>query len=161
MVAENESPSTVNPRINNIKIIRIWYRVITIIILPIYALVGWLRLAEALKYWDYLLELNIWPRPLYFAFTGAMLGTCFTIAWILLILNLNIGPVFGRVLGWVFLVWFWVDRIWFSLKEAFYNQLFIALLITVITLIWIFLLSQIAVMMQMEIINEPKTGTGS
>ena len=139
MVAEKESPSSVDPQIKKIKIILIWYRVLVLITLPVYALIGWLRLAETLKYWDYLLELNIWPRPLYFAFTGAMLGSCFTIAWILIILNLKMGAVFGRVLGWVFLLWFWVDRIWLSLKEAFYNQLFIALLITAFTLIWIFL----------------------
>ena len=46
-------------------------------LLPIYALIGWLRLYEALNYWDYLIELNIWPRPLYFAITGAVIGARF------------------------------------------------------------------------------------
>jgi hypothetical protein len=159
MATEKEIPFSEDRQTK--KIIRIWFRIIALILIPVYALLGWLRLAEALKYWDYLLELNIWPRPLYFAITGMLLGVCFTIAWILLLLNLKIGIVIGKTIGWIFLAWFWVDRIWLSLKEAFYDQLFIALLITAITLIWIYLLSQFSLFHEMETSDESKTGTGS
>ena len=109
-------------------------------LLPIYALIGWLRLHESLNYWDYLIELNIWPRPLYFAVTGGLLGLGFTLAWIFLLLKLKSSARFNRILGMIFLIWFWADRIWLSLREAFFNQLFIAFLITAITLGWMFLL---------------------
>ena len=138
IIADKEVPSSGN---QNIKQSGLWFRIIPLFLLPVYALIGWLRLAEALKYWDYLLELNIWPRPLYFAITGALIGAGFTLAWIFLLFNIKVGILFGRILGWVFLVWFWVDRVWFSLREAFYNQLVIAFLITAITLVWVFLLS--------------------
>lgn len=117
-----------------------WRRVILLCLLPLYALIGWLRLYEALNYWGYLLELNIWPRPLYFAITGALLGAGFTLAWIFLFLNWKASGLFNRILGVVFLAWFWFDRVWFSLREAFYNQLLTAFFITAITLSWMFLL---------------------
>ena len=119
-----------------------WRRIISLCLLPVYALIGWLRLAEALRFWDYLLELNIWPRPLYFAVTGTAIGAGFTFAWTFLLLKLKISGLFSRGLGGVFLLWFWTDRIWFSMREAFFNQLLIAFLITAVTLIWMFLLTQ-------------------
>jgi hypothetical protein len=158
MIAEKEIPLSED---QNIKKSGLWFRIITLCLLPGYALIGWLRLAEALKYWEYLYELNIWPRPLYFAITGALIGAGFSLAWIFLLFKIKVGILFSRIFGWVFLVWFWVDRIWFSLREAFYNQLLIAFIITAITLTWIFLLSRISVSHQKEDGLEPKTGTGS
>ncbi len=117
-----------------------WRRILLLCLLPIYALIGWLRLHEAINYWDYLIELNIWPRPLYFAVTGGLLGLGFTLGWILLLLKFKASARYNRTLGVIFLIWFWADRIWLSLREAFYNQLFIAFLITAITLGWMFLL---------------------
>jgi hypothetical protein len=158
MIIEKNTPPTEDQKI---KKIGVWRRIITLFLLPGYAIIGWLRLAEALKYWNYLFELNIWPRPLYFAITGGLIGAGFTIAWILLLLNLKISGIFSQILGWVFLVWFWVDRIWFSLREAFYNQLLIAFLITAVTLAWIFMLFRSIVPSRKEIDSESQTGTGS
>ena len=117
-----------------------WRRILLLCLLPIYALIGWLRLHESLNYWDYLFELNIWPRPLYFAVSGGLLGLGFTLAWIFLLLKLKASARYNRILGVIFLVWFWTDRIWLSLREAFFNQLFIAFMITAVTLCWMFLL---------------------
>jgi hypothetical protein len=139
----------------------LWRRIILLCLLPVYAVIGWLRLFEALRYWDYLFELNIWPRPLYFAITGAALGAGFTLAWIFLLLKLRFNGFFNRILGGVFLLWFWTDRIWFSIREAFFNQLFIGLFITAITLIWIFLLIRKSDLPRKEPPIEPQTGTGS
>jgi len=118
----------------------LWRRIFLLCLLPVYALVGWLRLYESINHWGYLLELNIWPRPLYFAVTGGLLGLCFTLGWIFLLLKLKASAHYNRILGVIFLVWFWADRIWLSLREAFFNQLFIALFITAVTLGWMFLL---------------------
>jgi hypothetical protein len=138
-----------------------WRRIILLFLLPFYALIGWLRLAETLNYWDYLLELNIWPRPLYFAITGGMIGAAFTLAWVFLLLQLKFSGLFIRVLGIVFLIWFWIDRIWFSMREAFFNQLFTTVFITAVTLAWTFLLTRKSDLPRKEAIIEPQTGTGS
>jgi hypothetical protein len=132
-----------------------WRRIILLCILPPYALIGWLRLHEALNYWGYLIELNIWPRPLYLAITGAVLGAGFTLAWIFLLFKLKVSAICNRFLGGVFLIWFWVDRIWFSLHEAFFNQLLVAFFITAITLSWMFLLIQKTDLPQKEKPDEP------
>ena len=138
-----------------------WRRIVLLCLLPFYALIGWLRLYEAMNYWGYLVDLNIWPRPLYFAITGAALGTGFTLAWVFLLLKLKISGLFIRVLGGAFLLWFWTDRIWLSIREAFFNQLFTAFFITAITLNWMFLLIQKTDLPRKEIPNEPQSGTGS
>ena len=130
-------------------------------LLPVYALIGWLRLSEALRFQGYLLELNLWPRPLYFAVTGAVLGAAFTLAWFLLLIKFKWSGRFNRLLGFVFLLWFWFDRIWFSLREAFFNQLFVAFLITAITLGWMFLLVQRTDHPRKEAHDGTQTGTGS
>ncbi len=117
-----------------------WRRIILLFLLPIYALIGWLRLHESLDYWNYLIELNIWPRPLYFAITGGLLGLGFTLAWIFLLLKFKTSARYNRILGFIFIFWFWADRIWLSLREAFFNQLFSAFFITAVTLGWMFLL---------------------
>ena len=109
-------------------------------LLPIYALIGWLRLYESLNYRDYLIELNIWPRPLYFAVTGGLLGIGFTLAWVFLLLKFKASARYNRILGMIFLIWFWADRIWLSLREAFFDQLFVGFLISAVTLSWMFLL---------------------
>jgi hypothetical protein len=139
--------------INDLKIGR-WRRIISLCLLPGYALIGWLRLAEALHNWDYLLDLNIWPRPLYFAISGALIGAGFTAVWAILLLKLRFSVRFSRFHGGIFLVWFWVDRIWLSLRDAFFNQLFVAFLITAITLIWMFLLTQKTDFQRKEVANE-------
>jgi hypothetical protein len=142
--------------INDLKIGR-WRRIISLCLLPGYALIGWLRLAEALHNWDYLLDINIWPRPLYFAISGALIGAGFTAAWVILLLKLKFSGRFSRFLGSIFLVWFWVDRIWLSLRDAFFNQLFVAFLITSITLIWMFLLTQKTDFQRKEVVIELQT----
>ena len=153
---EISSPETLNN-----KQIGLWRRIISLCLLPGYALIGWMRLVEALRFWDYLLELNIWPRPLYFAVTGAAIGASFTLAWVFLLLKLKVSGFFSRVLGGVFLLWFWIDRIWFSMREAFFNQLLIAFLITTVTLAWTFFLTQKINLPRKEATSEPQTGTGS
>jgi len=132
-----------------------WRRIFLLCLLPIYALVGWLRLHESLNYWNYLIELNIWPRPLYFAVSGGLLGLGFTLAWVFLLLKFKPSARYNRILGVIFLIWFWADRIWLSLREAFYNQLFIAFLITAITLGWMFLLIHKADLKQKVKPDEP------
>jgi len=151
-----QTEASINPTVpEHTKKYGAWRRFFLLCLLPVYALIGWLRLHEALNYWDYLIELNIWPRPLYFAVTGGLLGLGFTLAWIFLLLKLKSSARYNRTLGGIFLIWFWADRIWLSLREAFFNQLFTAFLITAVTLGWMFLLIHKADFKQRVKIDEP------
>lgn len=105
-----------------------------------YALIGWLRLYESLNFWHYLLSLNLWPRPMYMAITGGAIGFLFSLAIILSLFKSRFAPRFSRWLGIIFLIWFWLDRIWFSTRDAFFNQLVISVMISVITIFWVFIL---------------------
>lgn len=111
-------------------------------LLVIYAAMGWMRLNASLEYRNYLLELNLFPPPIYSAVTGGLIGLLFTLAFILLIFSVKAAPLLVRYLGILFLIWFWSDRIWFSTREAFFSQLFISLMITFATLVWSFILIQ-------------------
>jgi len=125
---------------------------------------GWLRLHGALTFQDYFTTLNIWPRPIYLAISGGMIGVSFTLAVLLILFNCRYANKYARWLAIVFLTWFWVDRIWLSVREAFFNQLEIGLLITLVTLFWAFILIR-----RNDLRQEPKeleengeqTGTGS
>lgn len=141
-----------------------WRRTILIALLGIYALMGLLRLRGALTFQDYFITLNIWPRPIYLAITGGMIGFAFTLAVFLLLFNWRYAYKYARWLAVVFLLWFWADRIWLSMREAFFNQLEIGLLITLVTFIWAFTLIR-----RNDLHEKPKeleedgeqTGTGS
>lgn len=115
-------------------------RAILIAILALYALVGWLRLRESLLFWDYLLALDFRPRPLYLALSGGILGLLFSLAAIFYVFRVWFAPRFSRWLGFVFLAWFWTDRVWLSTREAFFNQLEIGVLIILFTLFWCLIL---------------------
>jgi hypothetical protein len=141
-----------------------WRRTILIGMLGIYALMGWLRLCGALTFQDYFTTLNIWPRPIYLAISGGMIGVTFSLAVFFLLFNRRYAYKYARWLAVVFLLWFWADRIWLSVREAFFNQLEIGLLITLVTLIWAFTLIR-----RNDLHEKPKeleedgeqTGTGS
>ena len=116
------------------------HRIFLIGIFTLYALIGWLRLHESLTYWHYLLELNFWPRPLYLTITGGLIGLFFSLADFMYLFKIRFAPQYSRYLSILFLVWFWVDRIWFSTREAFFNQLEVSVIITLVTLFWSFIL---------------------
>ncbi len=105
-----------------------------------YALLGWLRLVEALKNQEYLLALQVWPRPLYLIASGLALGVGFSLAFLLVIFRVKFAPIYFRILAMVFLGWLWFDRAWLGTRAAFFNQLGFTILISVITLAITFLL---------------------
>jgi predicted nucleic acid-binding Zn ribbon protein len=108
--------------------------------LTAYALMGWLRLQGALTYREYFESIDFRPGSVYLAITGGAIGFLFSMAIILLVINSRIGVRFSRWLASIFIIWFWIDRIWLSTREAFFNQLGISLLVTTATLFWAFVL---------------------
>jgi len=57
-----------------------WRRITLFILLAIVSIVGWLRMAEAIKVYDYLIQLGLNPHPLYFIISGGLIGILFLIA---------------------------------------------------------------------------------
>jgi hypothetical protein len=105
-----------------------------------YALFGWLHFYNGLRYEEIFTTLNLWPRPLYIILSGLAIGSTFTVGIFLIFLRAKITPTYMKILGMVFLVWLWFDNIWLGTREAFFNQVIITFLITLITVILIFIL---------------------
>ena len=100
----------------------------------LYALVGWLRLQQALLFWYYFLELGLWPHPLYFAVSGGVIGAGYSLALIFHFVHFKYTAKIIRVLGILLIIWMWVDRIWIGIRDAFISLLPITIIITGCTL---------------------------
>jgi len=144
--------------------LRRWRKRILIAMPAAYAFVGWLRLHGALTYREYFTTLNLWPRPIYLAITGGMIGITFSAVVLLWLFHWRYAALFTRWLAAAFLLWFWIDRIWLSVQEAFFHQLETGLLVTLATILWAFILIR-----RKDLNQKPKerekhgeqTGTGS
>ena len=111
-------------------------------LLIIYALVGWLRLYNSLRFWNYLQELGLRPSPLYLALSGGLIAIAFTIAFFLCIMRMKSCGLFSRIICVLFLLWFWLDGICLRDREKFLYQLPVTILITAATLILMFFMNR-------------------
>ena len=125
---------------SNTKKRREWQRITALGMAVIYSLMGWLRLRETLRYWHYLRSLRLYPGPLYLAVSGGMVGLLFTVIFFLILFRSRISTVFTRITSFLFLLWWWADRIWLGTREAFVTHLSTSVLITVLSLLFAFLL---------------------
>ena len=103
-------------------------------LLAFYALVGWLRLQQALFFWYYLLELGLRPRPVYLAVSGGLIGVGYSLALIFHLFRFKFTPQFIRVLEISLIIWIWIDLIWIGVQETFINLLPVTILITACTI---------------------------
>jgi len=117
-----------------------WRRILALFTIFIYALVGWLRCREAFIYWNHFIDLDVWPRPLYFVLSGIGVGLAFSLALVFVLFKTTFAHVYLRITGCMFLAWFWFDRIWLIMREAFFDQLEISVLVSLATLFIIFVL---------------------
>ena len=60
-------------------------RLILLFLLATVSVFGWLRMAETIKVYNYLIQLGLNPYPLYFVISGGLIGILFLIAFITLI----------------------------------------------------------------------------
>jgi len=102
--------------------------------LSLYALVGWMRLQQTLLYWYYFLELGLWPHPLYFAVSGGMIGSGYSLALIFHFTHFKYTARFIHLLGILLIIWIWVDRIWIGIRDTFNSLLPITIIVTGCTL---------------------------
>ena len=115
-------------------------RILAVLCLAPYALLGWLRFSQGLVYRDYLSELKIWPGPQYIIFSGLAIGIGFSLLIMVLLLRSRFAPPFTRIVCMLFLGWLWVDHIWLGTREAFHYQLAVNGLISAVTLLIAFVL---------------------
>ncbi len=102
--------------------------------LTLYALVGWLRFYQTLLYWYYFLGLGLWPHPLYFAVSGGMIGIGYSLALIFHLARFKYTGRYIRFLGFLLIVWIWIDRIWIGMRDSFISLLPITIIITICTI---------------------------
>jgi hypothetical protein len=115
-------------------------RIAAALILLCYALLGWLRFYNAIKYQQYFLELMIWPSPRYIMLSGLAIGTTFSLVLLSVLIRAGITPIVARIVGFLFLGWLWVDHVRLGTREAFPSQISVNILITVVTLLLILVL---------------------
>jgi len=102
--------------------------------LMLYALIGWLRLQQTLLYWYYFLELSLWPHPLYLAVSGGAIGAGYSLALIFHLARFKYTARYIRFLGFLLIIWIWIDRIWIGIRDSFISLLPITILITICTI---------------------------
>ena len=115
-------------------------RILAVVCLAPYALLGWLRFSQGLAYRDYLSELKIWPGPQYVIFSGLAIGIGFSLLILVLLLRVRFAPPLARMLCMLFLGWLWTDHIWLGTREAFHYQLAVNVLVSLVTLLIAFVL---------------------
>lgn len=89
------------------------------LILAIPAISGWMRFQQALRHWYYLIDLNIWPHPIYIAVSGGLIGIGYSLALIFHFAKMRFTSTYVRFLGITLLIWLWIDRIFIGIRESF------------------------------------------
>jgi hypothetical protein len=102
------------------------------------SLFGWLRLQQAIFEWGFLTQLGIQPGPLYQALGGALWGVLGLCAAVSLWYRLAWTVVTTETTAVVFAASYWLDRLAFSRSASSQTNLFFAIGLTVIGLIYTF-----------------------
>jgi len=152
-----EKPQTTHQR----KTPSVWRRTLSILYLALYALMGGLRFFQGIVYRPILAELALWPDPQYIILSGSAIALGFGLALLLVLLKSRHAPRVSRWLGYAFLLWLWVDRIWLGRREAFFDQALIGCLISLFTLLMMHLLIRRKDYAVEGTQDEPQTGTRS
>ncbi len=104
---------------------------------------GWLRLQQAVFYWNTLNQVEIAVPPLYLAISGAVFGIAMLSAAIWLWSGLAHYRLFVSTVVVAFSLWYWIDRITLTQNSAAQTNWPFALLVT--AFLWIFTFSVLAV----------------
>jgi len=134
--------SAVAAKLKRYKRWRKWRWVLSLVSAAFIALTGWLRLSGALRNFNYLREIRLFPGPTYIAISGGVRAFLFTAAFVLLFLRARSALFFTRSIAAAYLLWMWVDRIFLGTREAFRFYLASTLLISAFMLFFAFALLQ-------------------
>jgi hypothetical protein len=87
------------------------------------ATIGWMRFQQALRHWYYLINLGVWPPPVYQAVSGGLIGISFSLGLIFHILKRPFTISYLRVINALLFVWLWIDRIFIAIRDYFLLRL--------------------------------------
>jgi hypothetical protein len=104
----------------------------------VFSLFGWLRTQQAISNWGFLIQLGIQPGPLYLALGGALWGLLGLTAAASLWYRLAWTVVFTETTALVFAASYWLDRLALSRSAVSQTNLFFAIGLTAIGLIYTF-----------------------
>lgn len=93
---------------------RNWRNTLTLFFLLGISIVGWLRMAETLKLYDYLLELGLNPPPLYLIISGGVIGAFFLTASIAQLLQVAWSLIFTRLCAVSLGVFLIIEKVYLS-----------------------------------------------
>lgn len=92
---------------------------VSAIVLAIVATVGWMRFQQALRHWYYLIDLGVWPPPVYQAVSGGLIGIIHSLGLIFLASKRPFTAAYLRIINVLLLIWLWVDRIVIGIRDYF------------------------------------------
>ncbi len=102
------------------------------------SLFGWLRLQQAVLDWDFLIQLGVQPGPLYLALGGILWGVLGLTATVSLWYRLSWSVIFTKTAALVFAASYWIDRLALGRSAASQTNLYFAIGLTLISLIYTF-----------------------
>ncbi len=105
------------------------------------AILGWIRVQQAIAYWALLVRMEAWPGPLYIALGGVVWGIAGLAAAWGVWRRTRWGAPVARAAGLLLPVTWWVDRIWFSPGAGPFTSWPFALGVTVVWLGFVFLIA--------------------
>jgi len=108
--------------------------------LVVCGLAGGLRMAAALRGWDWLTTLGISPGPLYLAISGGLFLLAFPVAAVLLLWgeNRNLAALAVRGVCFTYALWYWGDRLLLTRDEATRANLPFALVFSLVLLGYVY-----------------------
>jgi hypothetical protein len=99
---------------------------------------GWLRFQQSLALWDILIQIGIWPGPLYLAISGAVWGMLGLVAGVGLFLRKNWAARFTQAAVLFMAAWYWFDRLVLVKSEAAQANLTFMVLLTILSVAFTF-----------------------
>ncbi|MEN6524003.1 MAG: hypothetical protein ABFD14_09805 [Anaerolineaceae bacterium] len=122
--------------------IRSFDLVMVTFLLLLASIAGWLRLQQAIAYWDRLITYQMNVPPLYLAISGAVFGIVMLLAVIWLWFGLPNYRSVTAVAVISFSLWYWIDRLTLTRNMATQANWLFALFITLF--LWIFTFAVLA-----------------
>lgn len=83
------------------------------------AVIGWMRFQQALRHWFYLIDLGVWPPPMYQAVSGGLIGVAHSLGLLFQIIRAPFTPIYLRIINALIFFWLWVDRIFIGRRDYF------------------------------------------
>jgi uncharacterized membrane protein len=111
-------------------------------VMLVLSLFGWLRMQQAISNWGFLIQLKVYPGPLYQALGGILWGVLGLSAAVSLWFCLSWSVIFTEASALVFSASYWFDRLALSRSTGSQTNLYFAIGLTIGALIYTFGVSE-------------------